>query len=109
MRKPGVGVVLAGLTAASLTFAAPAGAASPGEATAQAVNCVALESVTIRERATTRSTALGLFPKGAGATCGAAIEGGTYTACGHTDGFFWIEIDYRGVEGYVALYCVTRP
>ncbi|WP_326598828.1 hypothetical protein [Streptomyces sp. NBC_01803] len=66
----------------------------------------------IRERATTPSDALGPFPEGAGATRGAAIEGGTYTACGYTSGCFRTEIDYQGhqgIEGYVALSRIKRP
>lgn len=63
----------------------------------------------IRQSKSTSATSLGLFPKDAGAECGASTEGGTYTACGHTNGYFWIAIDYQGIRGYVALYCVTRP
>ncbi|WP_405888600.1 hypothetical protein OG762_28960 [Streptomyces sp. NBC_01136] len=51
----------------------------------------------------------GVVAEGAGAACGADAEGGTCTACGHTDGYFWISINYQGIKGYTALYCITRP
>ncbi|MBE8472402.1 SH3 domain-containing protein [Streptomyces justiciae] len=103
------GFATAMLTVAGLTFAAPAQASTSSDASVQAINCHAKESVRIRQSKSTGSTALGLFPKGAGAECGGASEGGTFTACGYTDGYFWIAINYQGIRGYVALYCITRP
>jgi hypothetical protein len=109
MRKLLTGAATAMLTAAGLGFAAPAQATSSDPVSAQAINCYAKESVRIRQSKSTGSTSLGLFPKGAGAECGAATEGGTYSACGHTNGYFWIAVNYQGIKGYVALYCITRP
>ncbi|MFF5495276.1 hypothetical protein [Streptomyces aquilus] len=109
MRKFLAGAATAMVAFAGLMFAAPAQAASSDTVSVQEINCHAKESVRIRQSKSTSSTALGLFPKGAGAECGGASEGGTYTACGHTDGFFWIAINYQGVRGYIALYCITRP
>ncbi|MEU6255454.1 hypothetical protein [Streptomyces sp. NPDC047043] len=109
MRKFLAGAATAVVAVTSLAFAAPAQAAASGTVSVQDINCHAKESVRIRKSKSTGSDALGLFPKGAGADCGAATEGGTFTACGHTDGFFWIAINYQGIKGYVALYCITRP
>ncbi|MFF7600229.1 hypothetical protein [Streptomyces mirabilis] len=109
MRKLLAGAATAMVAVAGLTFAAPAQAAPSDTVSVQDINCHAKESVRIRQSKSTGSTALGLFPKGAGADCGGASEGGTYTACGHTDGYFWIAINYQGVKGYIALYCITRP
>ncbi|MCX5331559.1 MULTISPECIES: hypothetical protein [unclassified Streptomyces] len=109
MRKFLAGVATAMLTVAGLTFAAPAQAASSDTVSVQEINCHAKESVRIRQSKSTGSSALGLFPKGAGAECGGASEGGTFTACGYTNGYFWIAINYQGIRGYVALYCITRP
>lgn len=109
MRRVLASAAAAAAIAAGLTFATPAQAASSDTASVQAINCHAKESVRIRQSKSTSATSLGLFPKGAGADCGASTEGGTYTACGHTDGYFWIAINYQGIKGYVALYCITRP
>jgi hypothetical protein len=109
MRKLLAGAATAMAAVAGLAFAAPAQAAPSDTVSVQDINCHAKESVRIRQSKSTGSTALGLFPKGAGADCGGASEGGTYTACGHTDGYFWIAINYQGVKGYIALYCITRP
>jgi hypothetical protein len=111
MRKLLSGAVTAVVAFTSLAFAVPAQAATSDTTSASisAINCIAKESVRIRQSKSTSSTALGLFPRGAGAECGGATEGGTYTACGHTDGYFWISINYQGIRGYVALYCITRP
>jgi hypothetical protein len=68
-----------------------------------------IESEKIRKSTSTSSTALGLIRKGAGAVCGGAVEGGTFTACGFTKGVFWISVNYQGIKGYVALYCIKRP
>ncbi|MDQ1067843.1 hypothetical protein [Streptomyces canus] len=109
MRKFLAGAATTIVAVAGLAVAAPAQAASSDAESVQAINCHAKESVRIRQSKSTGSTALGLFPKGAGAECGGASEGGTFTACGYTDGFFWIAINYQGIKGYVALYCITRP
>ncbi|MER8027534.1 hypothetical protein ABTZ78_00945 [Streptomyces bauhiniae] len=109
MRKLLAGAATTVVAAAGLVFAAPAQAAPSDASQVQAINCHAAESVRIRKSATTSSAALGLFPKGAGADCGGAIEGGTFTACGYKNGYFWIAINYQGIKGYVALYCITRP
>jgi hypothetical protein len=109
MRTFLAGAATAVVAVTSLAFAAPAQAASSDTVSVQAINCHAKESVRIRQTKSTGAAALGLFPKGAGAECGGSSEGGTYTACGHTDGFFWIAINYQGIKGYVALYCITRP
>ncbi|GGK53774.1 hypothetical protein [Streptomyces flaveus] len=109
MRKLLAGAATTMVAVASLAFSAPAQAASSDTVSVQAINCIAKESVRIRKSKSTSATSLGLFPKGAGAECGGSTEGGTYTACGHTNGFFWIAINYQGIKGYVALYCITRP
>ncbi|MFB6961342.1 hypothetical protein ACFCYB_31150 [Streptomyces sp. NPDC056309] len=109
IRKFFAGAATAMAAVTSLAFAAPAQAATSDTVSTQAINCHAAESVIIRQSTSTSSTALGLFPKGAGAECGGSVEGGTYTACGHTNGYFWIAINYQGIKGYVALYCITRP
>ncbi|GAA2287462.1 hypothetical protein GCM10010234_29220 [Streptomyces hawaiiensis] len=109
MRKLLAGAATTMIAFAGLTFATPAQAATSGTTSVQAINCHAKESVRIRQSKSTSSTSLGLFPKGAGAECGGASEGGTFTACGYTNGYFWIAINYQGVRGYVALYCITRP
>ncbi|MFF5963635.1 hypothetical protein ACFY64_07775 [Streptomyces collinus] len=109
MRKLLAGAATTMIAFAGLTFAAPAQAATSDTTSVQAINCHAKESVRIRQSKSTSSTSLGLFPKGAGAECGGASEGGTFTACGYTNGYFWIAINYQGIRGYVALYCITRP
>jgi len=109
MRKLLAGAATAIVAVAGLAVAAPAQASSSDTTSVQEINCHAKESLRIRKSKSTGATSLGVFPKGAGADCGASTEGGTYTACGHTDGFFWIAINYQGVKGYVALYCITRP
>ncbi|MFC5718851.1 hypothetical protein ACFP1Z_01485 [Streptomyces gamaensis] len=67
-----------------------------------------MESLTIRERPTSNSTALGILPKGARAYCGGGAEGGSYYACGK-NGIHWISVNYRGIDGWVVLYCIDRP
>ncbi|MEW2624824.1 hypothetical protein [Streptomyces sp. NPDC048106] len=115
MRKLLASTATAAVALAGLVFADPAQAASSHQTASsstvsvQAINCHAKESVRIRQSKSTSSAALGLFPKGAGADCGASTEGGTFTACGYTNGYFWIAINYQGIKGYVALYCITRP
>ncbi|MGI5195051.1 hypothetical protein ACQEVY_15665 [Streptomyces sp. CA-288835] len=109
MRKFLVGAATATVAVAGLSFAAPAQAAPSDAESVQAINCIAKESVRIRQSKSTSSRALGLFPRGAGAECGGASEGGTFNACGYTNGYFWISINYQGIRGYVALYCIRRP
>lgn len=75
MRKLLAATATAMAAVAGLAFAAPAQAAPSDTVSVQDINCHAKESVRIRQSKSTSSTALGLFPKGAGADCGGASEG----------------------------------
>ena len=61
----------------------------------------------IRRSPTTASERVGIIQEGQGAdaVCNATY-GGSYTACGGTSGW-WVQVEWYGVWGYVALGCVV--
>lgn len=75
------------------------------------------ESVRIRAKATTNSTALGLMPKGASAAgvvdgSGSYVRyfGGTHNVCdsrGYIDYNQWNKVTYKGITGYVPEPCMV--
>jgi hypothetical protein len=74
------------------------------------------ESVRIRAKATTASTALGLMPKGAKAAAVVTGDGsykgyfgGAHNACGSRGNIKynkWNKITYKGITGYVPWTCM---
>ncbi|GHE10760.1 hypothetical protein [Streptomyces alanosinicus] len=99
-------VASAALAVASLSLAAPAEAA-PAKAAASCWNGTvkAKESLTIRKKTTAKSTALGVFPKGATACFDSSTGGQKYKLCGKRDDQ-WSTIVYKGIEGYVVTTCI---
>ncbi|MEU6220538.1 SH3 domain-containing protein [Streptomyces sp. NPDC047022] len=67
-----------------------------------------LQSVTLRAKPTTSSTALGVIPKGTvlSMTDIGYVFGGTYTACGATENV-WYPATWHGVKGWVVAACET--
>ncbi|MFJ4981804.1 hypothetical protein ACIP6X_42015 [Streptomyces coeruleorubidus] len=74
------------------------------------------ESVRIRAKTTTASTALGLLPKGAKAASVVDGDGsyklyvgGTHNACdskGYSQSKHWQKVTYKGITGYVPWPCM---
>ncbi|APY89992.1 hypothetical protein DCW30_17625 [Streptomyces alfalfae] len=104
------------VAALSLTGLAPAASAastpqSGTVATAATAACKSLKSLStlnIRKSATTSSTILGTWPKGAKGCDISGKIGGTYkNVCGIDKYNGWRKINYRGTVGYVPNVCVV--
>ncbi|WP_369215452.1 hypothetical protein [Streptomyces flavofungini] len=108
-----VPAVVAALSLAGLVPAASAASApqSGTVATAAAAKCKALKSVStlnIRKSATTKSTILGTWPKGAKGCDISGKMGGTYkNTCGIDKYNGWRKVNYKGTVGYVPNICVV--
>lgn len=67
-----------------------------------------LQSVTLRAKPTTSSTALGIIPKGTVLSIDDVgyVMGGTYKACGAPENV-WYPATWHGVKGWVVAACIT--
>ena len=108
-RKRIVGLIGAGVLAVGtigVVTVIDTTAASAASSMSCAGHSKAVESVKIHSTASTSSTSLGLFPKGARACAHEYKTGGKYTACGGTS-TEWRRITYKEITGYVADRCIT--
>ncbi|MYT32183.1 MULTISPECIES: hypothetical protein [unclassified Streptomyces] len=88
---------------------------APSASAATTHTFYATESVKIRAKTTTNSSALGLLPKGANAKAlmnGGSVmvfSGGKHNACG-SKGYIqadaWNKVTYKGITGYVPHPCM---
>lgn len=111
MRKS---LTMIGVSAATISSLLLASAPSASAATR---TYYATESVKLRAKPTTASTALKLVPKGASVkalvdpeTGGAKVfSGSKHNACGskgYVDARWWNKVTYKGTTGYVADPCI---
>lgn len=101
-------LAVVGAAAMAMLAGSPAAAGEPTDAEVKSPYCdyIAKESVKIRDKPTTSSTALGLLPKGGRIDCDSQEQaGGSYTSCG--GGYFWSSVNYQGRRAWVASACVT--
>jgi hypothetical protein len=93
-------VTVAALVGGFVAGVAPAATAAPAKAKL-------LDSVTLRAKATSNSTARGVIPKGSTVSYDdvSYVVGGKYTACGVTEKI-WYPVTYKGVKGYIVAACM---
>ncbi|MEV0122199.1 hypothetical protein AB0I16_11750 [Streptomyces sp. NPDC050703] len=106
-----VPAVVAALSLAGSVPAASAASTPRSGKVATAAACKSLKSLStlnIRKSATTSSTILGTWPKGAKGCDISGKLGGTYkNVCGIDKYNGWRKINYRGTVGYVPNVCVV--
>lgn len=100
MKKLARFATVAALVGGVVVGTVPAATAAPAKAKM-------LASVTLRAKATSSSTALGVIPKGTVVSYDdvSYVVGGKYTACGVTQKI-WYPVTWKGVKGYIVAACM---